>query len=64
MKNLSAVFAGRAARNFASIVTALVRSGITADRLESSGNGPDKPVADNDSAEGRAKNRRVELVKL
>lgn len=48
----------------ASVVAALVKSGIAAARLKSSGNGPDKPIADNDSTEGRAKNRRVELVKL
>lgn len=48
----------------ASVVAALVKSGITAERLKSSGNGPDKPIADNDSSEGRARNRRVELVKI
>jgi outer membrane protein OmpA-like peptidoglycan-associated protein len=48
----------------AAVVAALVKSGIAGDRLKSSGNGPDKPIADNDSTAGRAKNRRVELVKL
>lgn len=37
--------------------------GIDNDRLVSFGNGPFAPVASNDSEEGRAKNRRVELVK-
>ncbi|MGA7298572.1 MAG: OmpA family protein [Rhodanobacteraceae bacterium] len=51
-------------RRAASVVTTLVEGGIAADRLTSAGNGPDKPVADNDTTAGRAKNRRVELVKL
>lgn len=47
----------------ATVVATLVKDGIAATRLKSSGDGPDKPIADNDSSEGRAKNRRVELVK-
>ncbi|MGH8041966.1 MAG: OmpA family protein, partial [Rudaea sp.] len=47
----------------AAVVAALVKSGIAAGRLKSAGYGPDKPIADNDSSRGRAKNRRVELVK-
>lgn len=46
------------------VVTELVKAGIAADRLKSAGNGPDKPISDNDSSKGRAKNRRVELVKM
>jgi outer membrane protein OmpA-like peptidoglycan-associated protein len=38
--------------------------GISADRLESKGWGETKPLDTNDSAEGKANNRRVELVKL
>jgi OOP family OmpA-OmpF porin len=37
--------------------------GISADRLDSFGCGPYAPAAPNDSEEGRARNRRVELVK-
>lgn len=37
---------------------------IAANRLEPSGAGFTKPVASNDTEEGRAKNRRVELVKM
>jgi OmpA-OmpF porin, OOP family len=37
--------------------------GIAVARLKSFGNGPCAPVATNDTEEGRAKNRRVELVK-
>ena len=37
--------------------------GVPAARLRAIGDGPSAPVASNDSEEGRAKNRRVELVK-
>jgi OOP family OmpA-OmpF porin len=47
-----------------SVVTALTKThGIAAARLKAFGAGPYAPVASNDSEEGRAKNRRVELVK-
>jgi outer membrane protein OmpA-like peptidoglycan-associated protein len=39
------------------------KHGIAAGRLKAYGVGPLAPVASNDSEEGRAKNRRVELVK-
>ena len=46
------------------VLQALVRTlGIASVRLKSFGNGPFAPVAANDAEEGRAKNRRVELVK-
>ncbi len=46
------------------VLQALVRDhGIAPARLRASGCGPFAPVASNDSEEGRAKNRRVELVK-
>lgn len=45
------------------VVKALGERGITTMRLTAKGYGDSKPVADNRSEEGRAKNRRVELVK-
>lgn len=47
----------------AAVVAAIVAAGIDGARLQSAGFGPDKPIAPNDTDEGRAKNRRVELVK-
>lgn len=44
------------------VVAALVQAGIKADRLEPSGVGPFSPVVANTTEEGRARNRRVELV--
>lgn len=40
----------------------LVSRGVAADRIKSVGIGPDRPVADNKTAEGRANNRRVEII--
>jgi outer membrane protein OmpA-like peptidoglycan-associated protein/uncharacterized membrane protein YeaQ/YmgE (transglycosylase-associated protein family) len=39
----------------------LVKAGVPSDRLTTAGLGSAKPVATNDTAEGRAKNRRIEL---
>jgi outer membrane protein OmpA-like peptidoglycan-associated protein len=44
-----------------SVMNYLIQRGIAADRLESKGFGKRKPIADNTSAEGRQKNRRVEF---
>jgi outer membrane protein OmpA-like peptidoglycan-associated protein len=46
-----------------SVLVALTTLGVDASRLASDGFGPDKPIADNSTDEGRARNRRVELVK-
>ncbi len=37
-------------------------AGINANRMTSGGFGPDKPIGSNDTSEGRAKNRRVEVI--
>jgi outer membrane protein OmpA-like peptidoglycan-associated protein len=51
-------------RRAASVVTYLTgRHGIDASRLSPVGAGMTSPIASNDTEEGRAKNRRVELVK-
>lgn len=45
------------------VVDAMITKGIDKSRMVSKGWGQDKPVADNRTDEGRAKNRRVEIVK-
>lgn len=42
----------------------LVSAGIDSGRMETAGFGDTRPVAENDSDAGRARNRRVELVRL
>ena len=50
-------------RRAQSVMKAVAAAGVEAGRLSAAGFGQEKPVADNRSDEGRAKNRRVELVK-
>lgn len=45
------------------VLTAIVAGGINANRLTAVGYGQEVPIGDNRSEAGRAKNRRVELVK-
>ena len=49
-------------RRAKAFVDALVKDGVAANRLTGVGVGPQSPVATNDTPEGRAQNRRVELV--
>ena len=45
-----------------SVVDFLLTSGISADRLSSSGRGDLEPISNNDTSAGKALNRRVEIV--
>lgn len=40
----------------------LVNQGVPTAQVDAQGYGSDRPIADNRSAEGRANNRRVEIV--
>jgi chemotaxis protein MotB len=46
----------------AGVVNLFMRSGVEPDRMSAVGYGEFKPIADNNTAEGRSKNRRVVLV--
>ncbi|WP_437573965.1 OmpA family protein [Sorangium sp. So ce887] len=45
-----------------SVKAHLVSVGLPADKISTVGHGPDRAVAENSSAEGRANNRRVEII--
>ncbi len=49
-------------RRAASVKTWLVERGIDEDRLATDGKGIAEPIADNGTAEGRARNRRIEFI--
>ncbi|TVN17368.1 OmpA family protein [Vibrio cholerae] len=49
-------------RRAQAIVNKLVELGVTPTQLEWKGEGESQPVADNNTAQGRAKNRRVEIT--
>jgi OOP family OmpA-OmpF porin len=42
----------------------ITNKGIDEDRLSAVGYGPDRPIADNSTAEGRALNRRTQIEPL
>lgn len=46
-----------------SVQNSLVNKGISVDQIKTLGFGQDKPVADNSTEDGKAKNRRVEIKK-
>jgi OOP family OmpA-OmpF porin len=48
----------------ASVLNFLANLGVKSSRMEANGYGESRPVADNDSDEGRARNRRVEFTVL
>ncbi len=47
-----------------SVVAYLTERGVAAARMEARGFGPDQPIADNGTPEGRRMNRRVELERI
>jgi len=47
-----------------SVVAYLAQRGVDGDRMEAQGFGPDQPIADNGTADGRRQNRRVELERI
>jgi OmpA-OmpF porin, OOP family len=51
-------------RRAQAVVKYLTDKGIPVERLDATGFGPDRPVATNDTPEGRAQNRRVEFKVL
>jgi chemotaxis protein MotB len=46
----------------AGVVRFLIEQGLQPERLSAEGFGPYQPIADNDTASGRARNRRIEIV--
>ena len=46
------------------VMNALIAKGVDKSRLSAKGWGQDKPISDNTTEDGKAKNRRVEIVKL
>jgi len=49
-------------RRASAVRDSLVSRGVAADRITVAGYGSARPIADNDTQEGRANNRRVEIV--
>ena len=51
-------------RRAASVANVLISQGVPGFRVQTFGRGEDQPIADNLTPEGRARNRRVEIVIL
>jgi outer membrane protein OmpA-like peptidoglycan-associated protein len=49
-------------RRASRVKQALVERGVSEDRISTAGIGQNRPIASNDTLEGRARNRRTELV--
>lgn len=49
-------------RRASSVASVLIGSGVAAGRIAAYGRGEDQPIATNATAEGRAQNRRVEII--
>jgi len=45
-----------------SVASSLITQGVAANRIRTNGAGPNNPVASNSTTEGKAQNRRVEIV--
>ncbi|MNL60740.1 Outer membrane porin F precursor [compost metagenome] len=52
---------GLSERRASSVAEYVLSQGVAPNKLTSEGKGESQPVADNETEEGRAKNRRVEL---
>ena len=46
------------------VMEQMIKMGIAASRLSFAGHGQTKPVAPNNTSEGKAQNRKVEFVKM
>ena len=57
------VVANVAAARAKAVAAALIKRGIAGQRLQTAGLGPTQPKGDNSTLQGRALNRRVELVR-
>ena len=55
---------GKAMRAVADNPTLAGIKGIDADRIKAVGYGDEKPIAPNDTSEGRQRNRRIEAIAL
>ena len=60
----TALNASLSLRRAAAVAAWLAAHGVAGTRLTHEGYGESRPVGDNTTEDGRAKNRRVELVKL
>lgn len=55
---------GLSDRRAASVKTWLVNKGISSSRIQTAGKGENEPIASNETSDGRAQNRRIEIVAI